>query len=212
VINVTVCGSWWRGAPDERGIPHTTMRDGAPNGYSIFTFDGQNYDIEFRAASRPKNYQMNIYAPEEVDSAATTPVEVLANVFAGSERSTVEMRVGDAGSWVAMKRVEIEDPVYAAVKAREDALLAAVMAQHEAAVRAEAAPAPSAEAKKEGAGGRRRMMALLPFIPLPEIMKSPHIWSAELPGGLAPGTHMIQVRTKDMFGRTYTESRSIRVK
>ena len=41
------------GAPDERGIPHTTMRDGAPNGYSIFTFDGHKYDIEFRAAAPP---------------------------------------------------------------------------------------------------------------------------------------------------------------
>ncbi|MGD9857946.1 MAG: metallophosphoesterase N-terminal domain-containing protein, partial [Planctomycetaceae bacterium] len=40
IINVTVCGSWWSGAPDERGIPHTTMADGAPNGYSIMTFNG----------------------------------------------------------------------------------------------------------------------------------------------------------------------------
>ena len=30
-INVTVSGSWWCGAPDERGIPHTMMADGAPN-------------------------------------------------------------------------------------------------------------------------------------------------------------------------------------
>jgi hypothetical protein len=30
---VTVCGSWWTGAPDPVGIPHTTMRDGTPNGY-----------------------------------------------------------------------------------------------------------------------------------------------------------------------------------
>ncbi len=41
-------------APDEKGIPHTTMRDGALNGYSVFTFDGQKYDIEFHApAGRP---------------------------------------------------------------------------------------------------------------------------------------------------------------
>ncbi|MFO0892090.1 MAG: calcineurin-like phosphoesterase C-terminal domain-containing protein [Isosphaeraceae bacterium] len=38
--------------------PHTTMGD-APNGYSIFTFDGNHYEIEFRPASRPKDYQMN---------------------------------------------------------------------------------------------------------------------------------------------------------
>jgi hypothetical protein len=195
VINVTVCGSWWRGAPDERGIPHTTMRDGAPNGYSILTFDGKDYDIEFRPASRPKSYQMNIYAPDEVDAAAATGgVEVLVNVFAGSEESTVEMRVGESGSWSALERVAVEDPAYAATKAREDALLAAAMAAREA--RGEQ-PGPVTE---------------LPFIPLPDVVKSAHIWRGRLPEGLPPGTHLIEVRTTDRFGKTYADRRSIRVR
>ena len=42
VINVTVCGSWWKGSPDELEIPHATMRGGAPNGYSVLTFDGRD--------------------------------------------------------------------------------------------------------------------------------------------------------------------------
>jgi hypothetical protein len=119
VVNVTVCGSWWSGAPDENGIPHTTMRDGAPNGYSIFTFDGQKYAIEFRAARRPAAHQMNIHAPEQVSQDQTGEAEVLVNVFAGSERSTVEMRLGEDGSWVPMERVSLEDPYYAAIKQME---------------------------------------------------------------------------------------------
>ena len=64
VINVTVSGSWWSGAPDERGIPHTMMADGAPNGYSIISFDGAKYSLDFKAAGQPADYQMRIMMPE----------------------------------------------------------------------------------------------------------------------------------------------------
>lgn len=119
VINVTVCGSWWSGQPDERGIPHTTMRDGAPNGYSIFTFDGHDYAMRFKAAGRPADYQMNIIAPEEVSSGAAGETDVYVNVFNGSERSTVEMRLGTSGDWIAMQRDVRIDPLYQAVVDRE---------------------------------------------------------------------------------------------
>jgi hypothetical protein len=114
VINVTACGSWWRGAPDERGIPHAMMQDGAPNGYSIISFDGRNYKLDFKAAGRPAEYQMQIHAPEAVtaDRLARTPF--WANVFNGSGRSKVEFRVDDKGEWTTMKRVLKVDPGYRA--------------------------------------------------------------------------------------------------
>ncbi|MEW4568780.1 calcineurin-like phosphoesterase family protein [Tautonia sp. JC769] len=120
VINVTTCGSWWGGAPNELGIPHTTMRDGAPNGYSVFTFDGQNYDIEFRAARQPATHQMTIFTPEVVPSAEAGSTEVLVNVFAGSERSTVEMSFGDSGTWTPLEHAAVEDPYYLRMKALEE--------------------------------------------------------------------------------------------
>ncbi len=127
VINVTVCGSWWRGAPDERGLPHTTMKDGGPNGYSIMTFDGHKYDLEFRAASRPAHYQMNIYAPEEIELAAL-PSEadqlpkVVVNVFNGSERTKCEFRIGDDDAWKPMEQTTTKDPAYVAAIALEESL------------------------------------------------------------------------------------------
>ncbi|WP_233579000.1 calcineurin-like phosphoesterase C-terminal domain-containing protein [Tautonia sociabilis] len=119
VVNVTVCGSWWSGTPDEQGIPHTTMRDGAPNGYSVFTFDGHDYDIEFRAARRPADHQMTIFAPEEVASSDAGDTEVLVNVFNGSEKSTVEMAFGDSESWTLLEHVAVPDPYYAKMKELE---------------------------------------------------------------------------------------------
>ena len=122
IINVTVCGSWWSGAPDERGIPHTIMADGAPNGYSIMSFDGTDYALDFYAAGRSPDYQMEIDAPELVTQSEAETATVFVNVFNGSEKTTVEMRVGD-GEWTTMERTVAIDPKFQRVFDHEAALL-----------------------------------------------------------------------------------------
>ncbi len=116
---VTVCGSWWTGAPDPIGIPHTTMRDGTPNGYLWLDVSGNRYRVRYQAARRPADYQMHIYTLDEVERAKTGETPVLVNFFFGSERCTVEMRVGN-GQWIHMQQViEAPDPAYAALKQQE---------------------------------------------------------------------------------------------
>ncbi|VAX38183.1 hypothetical protein MNBD_PLANCTO03-150, partial [hydrothermal vent metagenome] len=118
-IAVTACGSWWTGAPDERGIPHATMSDGAPNGYTIITFDGHGYSMEFRAASEPAKTQMRIWTPEVVSQEKLRDTEVVVNVFGGSPRSIVEMRVND-GSWTPLRQDKRQDPYLVALKQLEE--------------------------------------------------------------------------------------------
>ena len=116
--HVTVCGSWWEGALDERGIPHATMSDGGPNGYSIVEFDGSKYKITFRPASRPESEQMNIWIPEQISGAESNQTEVVVNVFAGSERSSVEMKVGE-GQWEKMENFQGKCPFFVKLKESE---------------------------------------------------------------------------------------------
>jgi hypothetical protein len=111
-------GSWWLGRNDEVGIPHATMRDGTPNGYWVAHFDAAAYRLEFRAARRPASHQMNIVAPHRVAAGRTGEVEVVANVFAGSTRTQVEMQVGDSG-WLPMRHTRRRDPRYVELLARE---------------------------------------------------------------------------------------------
>ncbi|MCP4594215.1 MAG: metallophosphoesterase [bacterium] len=176
LVQGTVCGSWWSGAPDERGIPHATMSDGTPNGYSTITFDGADYAIEYRAAGRPADHQMAIFVPEEVAGSDAAKTEVLVNVFAGSERSTVEMQLGDTGPWVVLKRVQREDPFYLRMKEAEES------------------PTPPR--------GRR----------LPTATSCTHLWQAYLPPNPIAGTHLLRVRTTDMFGQTYSAVRVVRIR
>lgn len=119
IVTVTVSGTWWKGTKDEQGIPHATMRDGAPNGYGIVTFDGTSAKYEFKAARQPASYQLHIFAPDEVSVGASETVDVYVNVFNGSEKSVVKMRVGKDGGWVELKKTDEPDPRYVSVRERE---------------------------------------------------------------------------------------------
>lgn len=124
IVNVTVCGSWWRGRKDERGIPHATMSDGGPNGYSIMEFDGQKYTLEMRGANLPAEYQMSIHVPETVPQDELTKTDLIVNVFNGSEKTDVAFRFGnqkgDFGTWYPMRVRRMADPAFVAEKDRED--------------------------------------------------------------------------------------------
>jgi hypothetical protein len=88
------------------------MSDGGPNGYSIISFDGAKYALEFRAARRPADYQMNIYLPSEIERVDAISTAVLVNVFNGSEKSRVRLRVLPDGDWTTMERVDGVDPYF----------------------------------------------------------------------------------------------------
>jgi hypothetical protein len=113
LIHATVSGNWWGGAPDERGIPHATMVDGAPNGWSTLSLEeGGRYVIDFKAAARPASEQISIFAPFRVKRGELAAATIYANVYAGSERSVVEMRMGEERPWQAMRREVRKDPMY----------------------------------------------------------------------------------------------------
>ncbi len=176
LVNVTVCGNLWAGAPDEAGIPHAMSRDGLPNGCSIITFDQGNYSIRYKAARRSAKYQMNIYAPDEIKATDAVKIAVFANVFAGSDRSVVQMRLDRKGDWLKMRKVREADPSYGV------------------AVQVDAATNLPAEKR------------------VPPRKKCAHLWKTLLPGNVSPGVHLVEVRTIDMFGQTYTGYRIIRVR
>jgi hypothetical protein len=177
-----VSGSWWLGERDEAGIPHATMRCGAPNGYVIASFDGASYALRFKAAREPADFQMNVFAPEVVAAAGSADTEVLVNVFAGSPQTRVELRVGNGngdskptGDWVPLSREARKDPGY--LDMIEDDL----------------ARDPR------------------PRFYLPPAMASPHLWVGRLPANPEPGRYTLQVRAIDRYGQVFDWQRPLRV-
>ena len=74
------------------------MSDGAPNGYSLITFDGHKATFDFKAARFPSSHQLRIHTPVAIEEADANRTQVYVNVFSGSEKSTVRLRVGK-GKW-----------------------------------------------------------------------------------------------------------------
>jgi len=119
IINVCVSGTWWKGNKDEVAIPHATMRDGAPNGYSIITFDGTKHTLDFKAARQPASYQLSIHAPDQIDSKNEKQQFIYVNVFNGSAKSKVKMRIGEGTDWIPLKKTVENDPYYVELRERE---------------------------------------------------------------------------------------------
>jgi hypothetical protein len=119
IINVCVSGTWWKGNKDEVAIPHATMRDGAPNGYSIITFDGTKHTLDFKAARQPASYQLSIHAPDQIDSKNEKQQFIYVNVFNGSAKSKVKMRIGKGADWIPLKKTVENDPYYVELRERE---------------------------------------------------------------------------------------------
>jgi len=65
---------------------------------------------------------MNILAPEEITADQTAETDVYANIFNGSERSKVEMQVGDSGSWTVMEKIDEVDPSFKKLSEAENAV------------------------------------------------------------------------------------------
>lgn len=197
--HATTSGSWWQGTLDEIGIPHTTMRDGAPNGYGIFTFSENQYSIRFKAARRPADYQMNIWAPWEVAVTDAGKTDVLVNIFGGTERSTVEFRLSETGEWKQMTYMPQKDPFFKDLRARDEA-------NHLDRKLKTAVQESMKPLLKEDIEQPKREKRLSYGVP-----KSTHMWQANLPANIQIGTHVIYVRTTDMFGQIFTGRRIIRV-
>lgn len=184
LVNATVCGSWWCGLKDETGIPHATMNDGVPNGYSIIIFDGPKYSVRFKAARRPENYQMNVYLPEEITRESVDTTHVLVNVFAGSERSVVEMSIDNFNVWRPLQQVKSKDPEILRMHLLNPILQKPVDGQAVEDVLGYSMDAPAI---------------------------TNHMWKSLLPGEISPGTHTVTVKTTDMFGQNWYSRKIFRI-
>ena len=123
IVNVTVSGSWWSGAKNDNQIPHSTMADGAPNGYSIMTFDSNGYKLDFKAAGLPASKQMRVNIAATMDTNQTQDEEIWVNVFNGSEQSTVKVSLDNDENWFELKKTLEPDPYFVELSQRDEGIL-----------------------------------------------------------------------------------------
>ncbi len=107
----TTSGDWYSGKADEIGVPQSTMRDGTYRGYSFVNFSGNQYKIQYKAAGKPEDFQINLQLPKAVPFKKNTSARMVANFFMGDSETVLEYRI-DQGSWKKMQYQEVIDPAY----------------------------------------------------------------------------------------------------
>ena len=111
-----VCGSWWSGPYDHRGVAVADSRDGSPNGFHVLSIDGNRYTTRYQPANEPNARQLRIMLDSEFHRASAeiyrdfrmgqllgSPIaqdnvyatDVVVNFFDGGPRTSVEYRIGD---------------------------------------------------------------------------------------------------------------------
>jgi hypothetical protein len=118
LVTSTVSGTWWGGPKDERGIPSAMQRDGVPNGYHLFTFNGAHYRETIRGFGADRETQIRVEAPVgAVRAGELDGTSLIVNVFSGNERNRVEARV-NGGPWFPMENVTGPSPAFESLLTR----------------------------------------------------------------------------------------------
>lgn len=188
----TTSGSWWRGLKGETDIPHTMMRDGTPNGYSIIHFKGTEYVIDWKVAGSPHDYQMSIYTPRGVEKGSSDSVPLMVNFFNGGEQTRVSYRIKGLTEWRKMKREPRYDPYFEKLYQRWQYF------QNHGTFDEWAT---DSLVENENLPGKR----------LPYIQKSSHIWMENIGSDWPAGRHVIEVKVEDRYGRTFYDRHLLRI-
>ncbi len=200
-------GGYTTGPLDDRGVQAADMADGNPNGYYTIAFDGNQHRPRFKAASLPADFQMRLsfeggrpsrtFLPTGPSgSGGISPLPqfhprdwaqddvptVTANVFDGGEKNVVEASV-DGRGFAPMDY----DPPF---KGLTNGDPAGNLDPYMTALYERLLGTPERPAKPE---------------------PSSHLWTAELPGGLKPGTHTLTVRSTDPYGQVSESSQQFAV-
>ncbi len=96
-----VCGSWWTGAPDEYGIPHTLMQDGTPTGYAFLDINGAR--ASGHRTGRPCRRRATCRAPASGQPAAPPPPRSRDIARSGRAGSVRQHPAGSTRSWTACR-------------------------------------------------------------------------------------------------------------
>lgn len=184
-VLTAVSGSWWSGPFDHRGIACAMSRDGSPNGYHILSVDGAKYETRFVPTKEPGGRRTRILFDSVFHRAARELQrdfrmgQMLGSPISEDALHATEVIVNvfDGGPRTKVElAVGSAQPLPMMPERRPDPLVQELFARNEA-------------TKK----------------PWVKAEISSHIWTAQLPHDLKPGTHALAVLVRDEYGRSYSE-------
>lgn len=182
-VLATVSGAWWSGPFDASGTPVSDQRDGTPNGYHILSVSGTDLSVRFKGAGLPVDEQMRIVFDVAHHGLAKDAMrdyamgELMDSRLSADELAAASIVVNlfDGGPRSTVEFAIADGPFQPLKRVlRPDPYMVEVYARNE-------------DTKKSWV----------------EATVSTHLFVADLPDDLTPGTHVVSVRATDEFGVTH---------
>jgi hypothetical protein len=190
-VLATVSGSWWSGPFDPRGIPTTDQRDGTPNGYHVLEVDGTAATVRYKAAGYPEDHQMRIVFDVAHHGLGADGLRDFrtGELFDGRfgvdyvPAAALLVNLFDGGPRSVVE-FRIDDGPYRLMQRvnRADPYMIETFARNADTVKSWLQATPSS-----------------------------HLWSADVPDDLGPGTYTVSVRATDEFGREHHAHRIMEI-
>ena len=108
VLTGASCGSWWRGIPDERGIPRSFQNCGAPPCYYLADFSEGGYRLDYQVFGRPT---------EKASAALADSTRLVLNVYGGASGGEVRVKLPGRSGWIPVPAAREPAPEAYAVAA-----------------------------------------------------------------------------------------------
>ncbi len=190
-ILATVSGSWWSGPIDAAGIPVSDLRDGTPRGYHVLDVDGTSVRVRYKAVGRPDDYQMRILF--DVWHNATRPD--IYRDFRPGELFDGRLGVDEVPSTALVVNLFDGGPRSVVEYAIDEGAWQPMQRR--------VAPDPYVVE-----AFARHRESIKPWV---QAVPSTHLFLADLPDSIAPGTYTVRVRATDEFGARHLGTRVLEV-
>ncbi len=107
LVCATVCGSWWGGKLDYRGIPNAIQSDGTPNGFHLIHFKGNTFTNEF-VPSDNNSSSLRISSPAGLIKSSNSTDSICINFFNAGFAAKVTAKIDDGKEIELMRKATVD--------------------------------------------------------------------------------------------------------
>ena len=226
IIIGAACGSWWSGDLDEMGVPMSYQRDGAPRGYSLFSFDGNQYEDTYKATGKAADRQMNLsfstpsfyewydamwdWTISDMTSRPEAPPLSINDLADQGSISSDEL--AETSLVVNVWNGSAQSEVFCTFDG--NASVVAVPRKDIGdpyALRLESYVFRYAAGFTLFATSDYDIADPQPMDSWLHTQTSPHLWTCEVPADLEAGVHQVRVTSNDMFGNWFQDTKTFEV-